>query len=461
VAYIIKMPKLGLEMEQGTVLEWYVGPGDDVAEGDTLVEVESEKSIGEVDAREDGTLRKLYLGEQESVPPGTPIGILAGAEADISALEAEVEAELGDDAPEIESGGGEAGSAEAASEVGGNEAGAIDDAGGSGEAATTGDAPTATTEAVKASPRARERADELGVDLTAVEGTGFEGAITEDDVEAAAESVDNGAAEAVKASPRARERADELGVDLTAVEGTGFEGAITEDDVEAAAESGTRSETGVRWVAAEDRAADRYQRVTAVADPAAGEALFETMDAVRAAFEERVTMTDVLLVVVSGALDAQPAMNGTYTESTHQVQETQDVALVGSVDDDAVAGVVPDLAGRSLTEVVERRQSVGGDADAGTERATFTLASAAETEVEGRLINPPAVAALTVDPTSQRAVPDGDGVDLQPLVTLALTYDTRAIGVDDARAFLNAVCERAERASELVLRSYSGTEGLS
>jgi len=412
VAYIIKMPKLGLEMEQGTVLEWYVGPGDDVAEGDTLVEVESEKSIGEVDAREDGTLRKLYLGEQESVPPGTPIGILAGAEADISALEAEVEAELGDDAPEIESGGGEAGSAEAASEVGGNEAGAIDDAGGSGEAATTGDAPTATTEAVKASPRARERADELGVDLTAVEGTGFEG-------------------------------------------------AITEDDVEAAAESGTRSETGVRWVAAEDRAADRYQRVTAVADPAAGEALFETMDAVRAAFEERVTMTDVLLVVVSGALDAQPAMNGTYTESTHQVQETQDVALVGSVDDDAVAGVVPDLAGRSLTEVVERRQSVGGDADAGTERATFTLASAAETEVEGRLINPPAVAALTVDPTSQRAVPDGDGVDLQPLVTLALTYDTRAIGVDDARAFLDAVCERAERASELVLRSYSGTEGLS
>ena len=447
------MPKLGLEMEQGTVLEWYVEPGDDVSEGDTLVEVESEKSIGEVDAREDGTLRQLYVGEQESVPPGTPIGILAAPEADISTLEADVEAELGDDAPEIESSGGDAGSAEATSEAGGDEAGAVDGA---------GESPAAAAEAVKASPRARERADELGVDLTTVEGTGFEGAITEDDVEAATESDDDGATEAVKASPRARERADELGVDLTTVEGTGFEGAITEDDVEAAAEvaaeAGTQDEGGVRWVAAEDRAVDRYGRVTTVADPAAGEALFETMDAVRAAFEERVTMTDVLLVVVSAALGAQPEMNGTYAESTHQIQETQDVALVGSVDDDAVASVVPELAGLSLTEIVERRRSIDGDADAGAEGATFTLANAAETETEGRLINPPAVAALAVDPTSQRATPDGDGVDLQPLVTLDLTYDTRALGVDDARAFLNTVCERAKGASELVLHSYSGTE---
>jgi pyruvate dehydrogenase E2 component (dihydrolipoamide acetyltransferase) len=450
VAYIIKMPKLGLEMEQGTVLEWYVEPGDDVSEGDTLVEVESEKSIGEVDAREDGTLRQLYVGEQESVPPGTPIGILAAPEADISTLEADVEAELGDDAPEVESSGGEAGSAEATSEAGRDEAGAVDDA---------GESPAAAAEAVKASPRARERADELGVDLTTVEGTGFDGAITEDDVEAATESDDDdGATGAVKASPRARERADELGVDLTTVEGTGFEGAITEDDVEAVAEAGTQDEGGVRWVGAEDRAVDRYRRVTTVADPAAGEALFETMDAVRAAFEERVTMTDVLLVVVSAALGAQPAMNGTYAESTHQIQKTQDVALVGSVDDDAVAGVVPGLAGLSLTEIVERRRSIDGDADAGAEGATFTLANAAETETEGRFINPPAVAALAVDPTSQRAIPDGDGVDLQPLVTLDLTYDTRALGVDDARAFLNTVCERAERASELVLQSYSGRE---
>ena len=400
------MPKLGLEMEQGTVLEWYVESDDDVSEGDTLVEVESEKSIGEVDAREDGTLRRLYVGEQESVPPGTPIGILAAAEADISALEAEVEAELGDDA-DLESSGGETGSTEAASEVGGNEAGAVDDAGETGDATTEAEAPAA-------------------------------------------------AAEAVKASPRARERADELGVDLTAVEGTGFDGAITEDDVEAAAEAGTQVDGGVRWVGAENRAADRYQHVTTVVDPVAGEALFETMDAVRAAFEERVTMTDVLLVVVSEALGAQPEINGTYAEATHQIQETQDVALVGSVDDDAVAGVVPGLAGLSLTEIVERRRSIDGDADAGAEGATFTLANAAETE--GRLINPPAVAALAVDPTGQRATPDGDGVDLQPLVTLTLTYDTRALGVDDARAFLNTVCERAERAAELVLHSYSGTE---
>ncbi|HET7325586.1 MAG TPA: lipoyl domain-containing protein, partial [Halococcus sp.] len=77
MGYVVKMPKLGLEMEQGTLLEWHTAEGDTVKEGETIAEVESEKSIGEVDAREDGVLRLTNLGEGETVPPGTPIGIVA------------------------------------------------------------------------------------------------------------------------------------------------------------------------------------------------------------------------------------------------------------------------------------------------------------------------------------------------------------------------------------------------
>ena len=460
MGYIVRMPKLGLEMETGVLLEWTVAEGDTVAEGEVVAEVESEKSIGEVDARETGVLRRTYLEEGGKVPPATPIGIIAAADADISELEAEAEADLAGDA------GGETEEAEpepaAATAAGAETEGAAQESateGGAGAAAGDGEP------AGKVSPRARKRADELDVDLGTVEGTGYQGAVTAEDVEAAAASA---GAEEVKASPRARERAEELDVDLATVEGTGFEGSVTEEDVEAAAESQAseagaaaaeparaRRRTGAQRVAPMSAAADRYDRVTAVAAPAAGEALFETTEAVRTAFEQRVTMTDVLVVVTTAALGDAPALNGTYAESTHHVRADCHVALVAAADGSEATGVIPDAADRSLGEVVEARQSIEGSG-AGPE-ATFTLANGAETEDDGRLVNPPAVAALEVDPTRQRSVPD-DGVDLQPLVTAALTYDTRAIGNREAAAFLERLFERLEQAPELVLGSYRGRE---
>lgn len=173
MGYIVKIPKLGLEMEQGTLLEWYFEEGDTIEEGDVIAEVESEKSIGEVDAREDGVLRIIDLQEGETVPPGTPIGIVADADEDIGDLKSE-----------FETGGEE--SAESADDAAGMSTG---DGSSSEAAANQGDATGTTSESasadVRASPKAERRAEELDVDLTTVDGTGPQGAITADDVEAA------------------------------------------------------------------------------------------------------------------------------------------------------------------------------------------------------------------------------------------------------------------------------------
>ncbi|ELZ13221.1 E3 binding domain protein [Haloterrigena salina JCM 13891] len=495
------MPKLGLEMERGIVLEWTVDEGEGVDEGGVLVEVESEKSIGEVDAREDGALRHVYVEEGEEVPPGTPIGILAAPDADISDLRADAEAELEEEAPEIAAAAGpDAGAASDAAAAGDADATSEANAADGGDAAAaqpSSGGASGAPEDLKASPRARKRAEELEVDLTTVEGTGPMGSITEADVEAAAESAaeadaDPTAADAtngeeIKASPRARKRAAELEVDLTTVEGTGPMGSITEADVEDAAESAPEAETtaaagaeagseatadveisaaptdaaGVRRIEPGDPLTDRYYRTTAVAAPAAANALFEATEAVRTAFEDEVTMTDLLVVLASATLADHPVLNGTYAESTHQVRERQNIALVAGSDDGPVSVVVPDARNRSLSEIVEARRAVDSDdADAATsdERATFTVANAAETEANGRLVDPPSVATLEIDPTGQRAVPNGDDVRLRPLVVATLTYDARAIGGNEAAAFLERLFDRAERASELVLGSYRGRE---
>jgi pyruvate dehydrogenase E2 component (dihydrolipoamide acetyltransferase) len=277
------------------------------------------------------------------------------------------------------------------------------------------------------------------------------GSITADDVEAAANGAAGGTAASIKASPKARKRAEELGVDLTTVEGTGPMDSITADDVEAAATAEPADTGATAGVARADSL--RYQQATAVADPAAGAALLETTEAVRSAFEERVTITDVLLVVASAALSDQPLLNGTYVESTHQLATSQDVALVTGVDDGPDTTVVPKVAERSLTDLVDVREQGGAGG-----RPTFTLANAAAVDAEAPLVNQPGVAALAVDPSGQRAVPTDDGVDLQPLVTASLTYDTRAVDRSDAEAFLDRFFAHVEGASALVLDSYRGSE---
>ncbi len=234
MGYVVKMPKLGMDMDQGTIVEWLVDEGDEVESGQVVAEIESEKTTGEIKVREDGVVHRLLLGVGDSVEPGGDVAVVGGPDEDVSGL-------LGGE------GGGEAAAeseASAASEAG--EAG--ESGGGPAPEAASFDEPSAVSEgasgstsaeSVKATPRAKKRAEELGVDLSTVEGTGPQGAVSEEDVEDAAESgEEGGASESVKATPRAKKRAEELGVDLSAAEGTGPQGAVSEEDVEAAAESG-------------------------------------------------------------------------------------------------------------------------------------------------------------------------------------------------------------------------------
>ena len=230
MAYVVKMPKLGLEMDSGTVNEWFVSEGDSVSEGSVIAEIESAKTTAEVEAREDGTLRRVLLDEGEETEPGGALAIVAPPDADVDDLLAET----GVAPPESAGESTEPASTEA-------------DAG----SETTATAQSDRAEDVTATPRAKRRAEELDVDLAAADGTGPQGAVTEADVEAVADEGSAGPSGSVTASPRARRRADELDVALSTVEGTGPQGAVTEADVEAAAESAAEPGDATESVEAE------------------------------------------------------------------------------------------------------------------------------------------------------------------------------------------------------------------
>ncbi|WP_344377314.1 2-oxo acid dehydrogenase subunit E2 [Agromyces tropicus] len=203
----LRMPSLGADMERGKVVEWLVRPGDYVHRGDLIAEVDTEKTVMEIESFEEGVLAEYLVELGQTVPVGTPIARVTGTPADVPA---------GPPATPI--------------------ATPPDVASPDGAAATA-----AAERAVP--PPIRHLAHRLDVDVDHIDGTGPAGAVTRADVEAAASAgprssapPEPAAARPPRSSPRARRLADELGVDLARLTGTGPDGAVIGDDVRRAAE---------------------------------------------------------------------------------------------------------------------------------------------------------------------------------------------------------------------------------
>ncbi len=189
------LPNLGFGMEEGRLISWLKAPGDLIHKGEPIAEVEGDKAAVELEAVVDGVLAEILVQADETVAVGTVLAHIRTGAAD-----AAVAAPLAPSAP-----------APAAP-------------------------PTAEAESPRVTPVAQRLAQEHGLDLSRVSGSGPGGRISREDVQAI---IDRGAAppghngSKVLAAPAVRRLARENGIDLATIGGTGFDGHITRADVEA------------------------------------------------------------------------------------------------------------------------------------------------------------------------------------------------------------------------------------
>lgn len=165
MAEIVKMPKLGFDMQEGTLLRWVLPEGSQVTKGAVLAEIETDKATVEVESNFDGVIARQLVPEGEIVPINTPIAVVAapGEQVDYQAL-------LGEEAPQTTAPTPAAQPAES-----------------SASAAQAVDSPPTTPDeqlpsGAKASPLARRMAQEMGIDLQQVTGSGPGGRIIKKDV---------------------------------------------------------------------------------------------------------------------------------------------------------------------------------------------------------------------------------------------------------------------------------------
>src|SRR4051794_38695222 len=153
------MPEMGESVTEGTVLEWHVSEGDSVEEGDTVVEVSTDKVDAEVPAPASGTITKILVGPDEDVEVGKPVA-------------------------EMTKGEGPAGDGAGTTRVAKPEAPSPGTPGGEAEDVPVDDGEAVhhdTTDAARATPVARRAAHANGVDLKGLKGTGPGGKITKSD----------------------------------------------------------------------------------------------------------------------------------------------------------------------------------------------------------------------------------------------------------------------------------------
>jgi pyruvate dehydrogenase E2 component (dihydrolipoamide acetyltransferase) len=426
----ITMPKWGIEMQEGTITDWHFAPGANVNRGDVLLEVETEKIVNSVEAPVGGTLRRILAdkGATESV------GALIAIFADASVSDTEIDAFVAGFKPADTSFEPDVGTSEhtAAIEAPSTPASA-------GASATTAD--TGDGEA-RVSPIARRVAERLGVDVTKVKGTGRNGRVSKEDVEAYAAAQGTGGASGATAPPSA-----------AAPAAAGAAAPASGANV-ATREKMTSMRSTIARRLLESKQGIPHYRLAVDVDLTA---LAVHRAALNAGGGAKVSINDLLVRACALALVQHPQVNAQlHGDEVHRfahadvcVAVATDSGLVTPIVRNAdtksaaqVAGEVADLAERARGGRLTRDEITGG---------TFTLSNLGMFGVDrfDGIINPPQVAILAVGAGADRVIARNGQPVVAKVATLTLSCDHRVVDGAVGAQFLATLRALVESPAQL------------
>jgi len=439
------MPALSPTMEEGTLSKWLVSEGDEVAAGDPIAEIETDKATMEVEAVDEGTMGKILVpagtegvkvnaviallleeGEDESAleeadtePPVAPPGGEgkdegAGSEAKEERSEAEEE-QKAEEKPETAAKPKETGKAAAAKANGGGAA--------PGElpGGPMPKAETAEGERIFASPLAKRMAQQAGLDLAALTGSGPRGRIVKADIETALEKgvgKKPAAAPAMAAARPGERRAP------TEVEMSGVQKVI--------AERLTAADRDVpQFYLTVDIEIDRLLDArtlindAAPADPESGKLAY------------KVSVNDMLIKAAAVALRRHPEVNAQWNDGKTILRlETVDIAVAVATERGLITPIVFDADLKGLAQIAADMKDLAGRAKAGRlkpeeyQGGGFSISNLGMFGMKQftSIANPPGACILAVGAGERRpVVREGDRIEPATAMSVTLTCDHRVV----------------------------------
>ena len=398
MATTVIMPKLGLTMTEGTIEKWLKQEGDRVEKGEPLVEIITEKINFQYESPASGILRKILHHEGEVVPVTTPIAIIA---------------EEGEALPEFE---------EIKPEV-------------PMEVPMPAAVQMEMKEAPKrifVSPIAKKMAQEKGIDLSSLKGSGPGGRIIKIDVLKAAEKV---TVQKVEAPPPLQKPSERL-IPLK----------------------------GIRKIIAK-RMTESFQNIphfylSLEIDMSAVQDLRERLkEEVEKRAKVRLTMTDILVKVTAAALKDHPIINSRIEGDQIHLIEAINIGVAIALEGGLIVPVIHHADQKSLTEIASTLRDLTQKAKEGklsleeVGGGTFTLSNMGMLGIDkfNAIINPPECSILGVGRTVEKPVFHGGEIKVRPMAWFSLSSDHRIVDGATAALFLNHIKKLIENPTFLLI----------
>ncbi len=391
------LPKLGLTMDEGRLIAWHKNEGDRVEKGEVLFEVETDKANMEIESPASGYVRHLLVRADTTVPVTTLIALISDTPDE--------------DIPDTVH-----------------------------VARRTPEVAGATPEAAEASPSLAQGVPSLA---SPVPGDG----------------------ERVRSSPAARKRAQELGVDVNAVRGTGPGGRINIEDVEAAAVAKAPASA----VAAADAAiGERREPLTRMRRAVAEAMTRSVREAPQFSISRDVDMTnanarrkavgvsytDVIVAAAAAALRAHPRLRARFDGDAIVTRDATDVGIAVALETGLIVPVIRDAGNKPLRTLRDEREALEAAVASGHARAdafgdaAITVSNLGTFGVDRftAIVNPPEASILAVGRVAERVVARGGAPAIRPMCSLTLTVDHRVADGADAARYLEDVAKELEQA---------------
>jgi pyruvate dehydrogenase E2 component (dihydrolipoamide acetyltransferase) len=421
----IQMPKLSDTMTEGTLVAWKKKKGDQVSAGEVLAEIETDKATMEWESPEDGTLSEIYVQEGGKVNVGDKIAFIRGEGEEAPKEEAPAQKKMPESVaetkPEAETekpAPAEAAKKETAPPQRKPVAAAVSAARDEAQQQKAQPKEQKPEEArVKASPVARRIAAELGVDLSAVKGTGPDGRVTETDVRAAAKTIAAGA-----------ERP------ATKVEGKTLV-AVKPGEAARIQLSGMRKIIAQRLVESLGPVPHFYLTIDVNAGPLM-EAREELKSAGEGADAAKITVNDFVLKAAVMAAVKVPRVNASFDNDAIVQYADIDLGVAVAIEDGLLTPVIRAAQDKSLREISALAKDLAHRArnkrmkPEEFQGGTFTVSNLGGMGIDSfsAVINPPQGFILAVGKvTKTPIVDDCDQVKIGHRMSITMSCDHRVI----------------------------------
>ncbi|MFN8534210.1 MAG: dihydrolipoamide acetyltransferase family protein [Dehalococcoidia bacterium] len=445
----VVMPRLSDTMEEGKILKWHKRPGDPIAKGELLAEIETDKANMELEAYDTGVLTKIVVDEGGQAPIGQPIAFIGAADeveiagaATLSAPAAPVgvaPTPLPDLTEEPEQG---IGVPAAEHEI---DIAPIQPSLRPAALLPPEPAPPAQTEdngRIKASPLARKIAAERGIDLSLVKGSGPAGRILREDVEAAGAGQPVQAGASVSPAPRP---ATEAGIDRGLVSG---QPAMTQPL--------TRMQQTIAKRMASSKQQVPHFYVTTEIDTGELTELRQRLNAAGDAV--KVSYNDLIVKAVALALAEIPLLNSSWrNDAIHQNHEIN-IGIAQAVERGLLVPVIQRADQKGIRQIARENAAMFNRVRENKPRpedfqgATFTISNLGMYDVDefSAIVDQPAAAILAIASIRKKPAVIDDQVVVRERMRVTISADHRVVYGAEAAQFLQAVKRRLENPYSLI-----------